>query len=80
MSSPRTATKSSPHSRQLEKFCTQRRRPNAAKKKKNAQDLLAAGEGGRPLSASLGLSFSTWPSGEGYSSPGAVEAARPSGK
>ena len=32
MRSPRTPTKSSPHSPQLEKACTQQRRPNAAKK------------------------------------------------
>ena len=38
MRSPRTATKSSPHSPQLEKACAQQRRPNAAKKKK--KDLL----------------------------------------
>ena len=33
MRSPRTATKSSPRSPQLEKACAQQRRPNAAKKK-----------------------------------------------
>ena len=34
MRSPRTATKSSPRSPQLEKAHVQQRRPNAAKKKK----------------------------------------------
>ena len=34
MRSPCTAMKSSPRSPQLEKACTQQRRPNAAKKKK----------------------------------------------
>ena len=33
MKIPRTATKSSPHSRQLEKACMQQRRPNTAKNK-----------------------------------------------
>ena len=35
MRSPCTATKSSPHSLQLEKACAQQRRPNAAKNKIN---------------------------------------------
>ena len=39
MKSPRTSTKSSPRSLQLEKARTQQRRPNAAKNKKIKQNL-----------------------------------------
>ena len=41
MRSPRTATKSSPHSLQLEKACAQQRRSNAAKKNKKTLGDLA---------------------------------------
>ena len=40
MRSPRTATKSSPRSPQLEKACTQQRRPNAAKNKNKINKIL----------------------------------------
>ena len=40
MRNPRTATKSSPHSPQLEKSRAQQRRPNAAKKRKKKKFLL----------------------------------------
>ena len=48
MRSPHTTTKSSPCSLQLEKACTQQRRPNAAKTKtkRNQKKLLAPNEGG----------------------------------
>ena len=53
MRSPRNATKSSPRSLQLEKACTQQRRPNAAKKKETLLVPASSLEGRRSAEGQL---------------------------